>query len=796
MASLFSCASSRPIHTHPHLDLTLSPHPRCVHQGSAEEDGRVKSGDRVASIDGVSTAGISLPEVKRMVVGPAGTWVNFVFMRGEKGPNGQTREVMVPVELERKVKANIETNHDRIFTLEREKLVLIERNRYLQSQVTVYQDEANKSASALRKSSASTEEITILQKQLKDMEARASASAASAASAGEEVSLLNRKLREAAALMAKETARANELAEKLIRSGAFTEQALRESNERNETQSRAQQQTQRENTELRAKLTAAVAEVARVNQLCAESHASAEDAIRERELIDRDLEAARVEIKTIRAESNANAKTISELLNEISGLTAKLQDRGGHTSPTRDTEVQSLKQLCTIHEAKIASLTNQLEQLQTSQSARLSSSASFDAGNHPVVLSMQSHIDQLSAEKKQSEQTIVSLQQELHASQTENAQRAGHEKQVKTLTDLSKALRQQLADAKDQIDQLSTANRNLQEQLQRLQANDRTSQSQSSLNEDSLQQALRVSNEYREKTDAEFKAFQVSSEQTIFGLKRDLQRVQKELVEQAAKAAELQQQASASTQSRSLSTHTSSHTATSTHLKSEQVNVTNVTRVVQLTNGETDTTVLQRMLQEAQGRIIELETMISRLREEHHQQYKALSMKLQAAEDLSVKFRRDHASSETLLMDAKQELTGLRPRYESALAKLGSVEPQLDKLRTEHSTVTSRLSVSETRCSELSTVSDGLRARLTVAEQVGPFLKYFLCDASDVSQRALSYDGVSFVMSPGRCAVAFLMKVRLLSCSSANFSLSCQTHSLRPMDFAAIANHSRRKFTS
>jgi DNA repair exonuclease SbcCD ATPase subunit len=387
--------------------------------------------------------------------------------------------------------------------------------------------------------------------------------------------------------------------------------------------------------------------------------------------------------------------------------------------------VQSLKQLCTIHEAKIASLTNQLEQLQTSQSARLSSSASFDAGNHPVVLSMQSHIDQLSAEKKQSEQTIVSLQQELHASQTENAQRAGHEKQVKTLTDLSKALRQQLADAKDQIDQLTTANRNLQEQLQRLQANDRTSQSQSSLNEDSLQQALRVSNEYRQKTDAEFKAFQVSSEQTIFGLKRDLQRVQKELVEQAAKAAELQQQASASTQSRSLSTHTSSHTATSTHLTSEQVNVTNVTRVVQLTNGETDTTVLQRMLQEAQGRIIELEKMISKMREEHQQQYKALSMKLQAAEDLSVKFRRDHASSETLLMDAKQELTGLRPRYESALAKLGSVEPQLDKLRTEHNTVTSRLSVSETRCSELSTVSDGLRARLTVAEQVGPFLKCF-----------------------------------------------------------------------
>jgi DNA repair exonuclease SbcCD ATPase subunit len=298
---------------------------------------------------------------------------------------------------------------------------------------------------------------------------------------------------------------------------------------------------------------------------------------------------------------------------------------------------------------------------------------------------------------------------------------------VKTLTDLSKALRQQLADAKDQIDQLSAANRNLQEQLQRLQANDQTLQNKkSSVNEDSLQQALRVANEYREKMDAESKAYQLSSEQTISGLKSDLLRVQKELVAQVAKAAELQQQmqqqSSASTQSRSLSSHTSSHTATSTHLRSEQVNVTNVTRVVQLTNGETDITVLQRMLQEAQGRIIELELMIGKLREEHQHQYKALSIKLQASEDLSVKYRRDHASSETLLMDAKQELSGLRPRYEGALAKLGSVEPQLEKLRSEYSTVTSRLSVSETRCSELSTVNDGLRARLTVAEQVRPFL--------------------------------------------------------------------------
>jgi len=712
-----------------HLGMTLfSPsHFRCVHQGSAEEDGRVKSGDRVVSIDGVSSTGVSLPEVKKMVVGPAGTWVNFVFMRSERGPNGQTREVMVPVELERKVKVNNETNHDRIFTLEREKLVLIERNRYLQSQLTLVQEEASKSAGAMRRSNASTEEISILQKQLKDMEARASASANSAASAGEEVALLNRKLKEAAALMAKETARANELAEKLIRSGAFTEQALRESNERNESQSRAQQQMQRENTELRAKLAAAVAEVSRVNQLCAESHANADDAIRQRDLTDRDLEAARVEIKMIRTESNANAKTISELLNEISGLTAKMQDKGGHTSPTRDTEVQSLKQLCAIHEAKIASLMKQLEQHEVTKSARLSSSASFDAGNHPVVVSMQSHIDQLSAEKKQAEQTIVSLQQDLHESQAENARRAGHEKQVKTLTDLSKALRQQLADAKDQIDQLSAANRNLQEQLQRLQANDQTLQNKkSSVNEDSLQQALRVANEYREKMDAESKAYQLSSEQTISGLKSDLLRVQKELVAQVAKAAELQQQmqeqSSASTQSRSLSSHTSSHTATSTHLRSEQVNVTNVTRVVQLTNGETDITVLQRMLQEAQGRIIELELMIGKLREEHQHQYKALSIKLQASEDLSVKYRRDHASSETLLMDAKQELSGLRPRYEGALAKLGSVEPQLEKLRSEYSTVTSRLSVSETRCSELSTVNDGLRARLTVAEQVRPFL--------------------------------------------------------------------------
>jgi chromosome segregation ATPase len=271
------------------------------------------------SIDGTSTSGMSLANVKKMVVGPAGTWVNFVFMRGEKGANGQS-EVMIPVDLERKAKAKVENNQDRFFLLEREKLVLIERDRHPQSQLSASQDEASKSSHALRKSSASVEEISILQMQLKEMEARSSASAQSAASAGEEVALLNRKLKEAAALMAKETARANELAEKLIRSGAFTEQALRESNERNESQTRAQQQMQRENTELRSKLAAAVAEVTRVNQLCSETHSSAEDAIKRREIMEKDLEAARSEIKTIRSESNANAKTISELLNEISGL--------------------------------------------------------------------------------------------------------------------------------------------------------------------------------------------------------------------------------------------------------------------------------------------------------------------------------------------------------------------------------------------------------------------------------------------------------------------------------------------
>ncbi len=692
---------------------------RCVHQGSAEEDGRVKSGDRVVSIDGVNTSGMSLVDVKRMVVGPAGTWVNFVFTRAERGPNGQNRDVMVPVDLERKIKAKPENGQDRIFTLEREKLVLIERNRYLQTQLSVSQDEISKSSSALRRSSASVEEITILQKQLKEMEARASASAASAASAGEEVALLNRKLKEAAALMAKETTRANELAEKLIRSGAFTEQALRESTERNESQTRAQQLLHRENTDLRTKLATAVAEVTRVNQLCAEAHASADDAIKERDLIDKDLEAARNEIKTIRSESNANAKTISELLNEISGLTAKLQDRGGQTSPSRDTEVLSLKQLCAIHEAKIASLTQQLEQHQAAQTAKNLSSSSFDAGSHPVVVSMQKHIDQLSAEKMQAEQTISSLQQDLHASQTENAQRAGHEKQVKTLTDLSKALKQQLADAKADIEQLQSANRLLHEQLQRLQASDQSSSKalQSSLNEDSLQQALRVANEYREKSDAQFKAYQVSSEQAIADLKRNLQRLQSELV---AKDAQMQQLASSSSQSRSLSTHTSSHTETSSHLRSEHVNVTNITRIVQLTDGETDVDVLQRMLQEAQGRIIELELMISKMREEHQNQYKSLSMKVQASEDLSIKYRRDHASSETLLMDAKQELSGLRPRYDAALSQLSSVEPQLEKLRIEFNTATSRLSVSETRCTELSTASEGLRARLSVAEQVFP----------------------------------------------------------------------------
>jgi DNA repair exonuclease SbcCD ATPase subunit len=700
-----------------------------VHQGSAEEDGRVKSGDRVVSIDGTSTSGMSLANVKRMVVGPAGTWVNFVFTRAEKGPNGQSREVMVPVDLERKAKVKVENNHDRIFTLEREKLVLIERTRHLQSQLIISQKEASESSSALRRSSASVEEISILQKQLKELEARSSSSAAAAASAGEEVALLNRKLKEASALMAKETARANELAEKLIRSGAFTEQALRESNERLESQTRSQQQMQRENTELRTKLAAAVAEVTRVNQMCAEAHASADDAIKEREFFEKDLETARIEIKTIRAESNANAKTISELLNEISALTAKLQDRGGMTSPSRDTEVQSLKQLCAIHEEKIAAMTIQLEQHQAAQSAKKSSSSSFDAGTHPVAVSMQKHIDQLSAEKLQAEQTIKALQQDLHASQTENAQRAGHEKQVKTLTDLSKALRQQLADAKAEIDHLQAANRLLHEQIQSLRSNDQNSSKslQNSVNEDSLQQALRVASEYREKSDAEFKAYQVSSEQTIAELKRSLQLVEQKL---AAKETQLQEQGTAS-QSRSLSINTSSHTETSTHLKSEQFSVTNITRVVQLSDGDTDITALQRMLQEAEGRIIELELMISKMREDHQTHYRSLSLKVQAAEDVSVKFRRDHASSETLLMDAKQELSGLRPRYDAALAQLSAVEPQLEKLRAEYSIVTSRLSVSETRCSELSTVSEGLRSRLSVAEQACLSL-LFPCDDTRV----------------------------------------------------------------
>jgi chromosome segregation ATPase len=157
-------------------------------------------------------------------------------------------------------------------------------------------------------------------------------------------------------------------------------------------------------------------------------------------------------------------------------------------------------------------------------------------------------------------------------------------------------------------------------------------------------------------------------------------------------------------------------------LKSEHVNVTNITRIVQLTDGETDVDVLQRTLQEAQGRIIELELMISKMREGHQIQCKSLSMKVQASEDLSIKYRRDHASSETLLIDAKQELSGLRPRYEAVLSQLSSVEPQLEKLRIEYNTVTSRLSVSETRCTELSTASEGLRARLVVAEQVFPYL--------------------------------------------------------------------------
>jgi chromosome segregation ATPase len=386
--------------------------------------------------------------------------------------------------------------------------------------------------------------------------------------------------------------------------------------------------------------------------------------------------------------------------------------------------VQSLKQLCAIHEEKIASMTIQLEQHQAAQLAKKSSSSSFDAGTHPVAISLQKHIDQLSAEKLQAEQTIKSLQHDLHASQTENAQRAGHERQVKTLTDLSKALRQQLADAKTEIDHLQAANRLLHEQIQRLQSSDQNSSKslQNSVNEDSLQQALRVANEYREKSDAEFKAYQVSSEQAIADLKRDLQLVEQKL---AAKETQLQEQGTAS-QSRSLSINTSSHTETSTHLKSEQFSVTNVTRVVQLTDREdTDITALQRMLQEAEGRIIELELMISKMREDHQTHFRSLSLKVQASEDLSVKFRRDHASSETLLMDAKQELSGLRPRYDAALAKLSAVEPQLEKLRTEYSTVTSRLSVSETRCSELSTVSEGLRSRLSVAEQA--CLSLFLC---------------------------------------------------------------------
>jgi DNA repair exonuclease SbcCD ATPase subunit len=632
---------------------------------------------------------------------------------------------MVPIDLERKIKAKADSNHhDRLFVLEREKLVLIERNRYLQSQLTMTQDEVSKSSSALRRSSASVEEITILQKQLKDMEARASASAASAASAGEEVALLNRKLRDAAALMAKETARANELAEKLIRSGAFTDQALRESTERNELQARAQQQLQRDNTELRAKLGAAVAEVTRVNQLVLDANAKAEDAAKQRETIDKDLEAARNEIKTIRSESNANAKTIAELLNEIGALTAKLQDRGGQTSPSRDTEVQSLKQLCAIHEAKIGSLSQQLEQHQAAQSAKKASASSFDAGSHPVVISMQKHIDQLSAEKMQAEQSISVLQKDLHDLQAQSAQRAGHEKQVMTLTELSKALKQQLAAAKADNEHLQGSNRLLHEQVQQLQADDRSfSKSvQTSLNEENLQQALRATNALREQTDAQFKAYQASTEQTIADLKRELARVGKELV---AEKSELQQVTFTSSQPRSLSTHTashtSSHTATSTHLRSEQVNVTNITSIVQVAQGESDVSALQRLLQEAEGRIIELELMISKMREEHQQNYKSLSVKVQASDDISAKYRRDHANAEVSLMDAKQELAGLRPRYDTALAKLNSVEPQLEKLTMDYNVVCSRLSVSETRCSELSVVSEGLRARLTVAEQVCPF---------------------------------------------------------------------------
>jgi DNA repair exonuclease SbcCD ATPase subunit len=166
-------------------------------------------------------------------------------------------------------------------------------------------------------------------------------------------------------------------------------------------------------------------------------------------------------------------------------------------------------------------------------------------------------------------------------------------------------------------------------------------------------------------------------------------------------------------------------------LRSEQVNVTNVTSIVQVTQGESDVSALQRLLQEAEGRIIELELMISKMREEHQQQYKSLSVKVQASDDISAKYRRDHANAEVALMDAKQELAGLRPRYDTALAKLNSVEPQLEKLTTDYNVICSRLSVSETRCSELSSASEGLRARLTVAEQVCPFAAHtalcFVC---------------------------------------------------------------------
>jgi chromosome segregation ATPase len=194
-----------------------------------------------------------------------------------------------------------------------------------------------------------------------------------------------------------------------------------------------------------------------------------------------------------------------------------------------------------------------------------------------------------------------------------------------------------------------------------------------------------------------------------------LQRVQEELT---AKEAQLQQLHSVSAHSTSSAFHTSSHTETSSHLVSEQLNVVNVTRVMLKSNHETDPTALQRMLEEAEGRIIELELMISKMREEHDTQCKAVSMKLQASEELSAKYRRDQASSETLLIDAKQELSGLRPRYDAVLAKLNSMEPQLEKLRNDCGTATSRLSLSEMRCAELTSVSEGLRARLTVAEQV------------------------------------------------------------------------------